>query len=213
MVSVFPGPFTLEAAEAIAGPSAGPVVLHLVDCSLLVPPRAGPDGRSRYVMLETLRAYGAGLQAGAGEQDRAAAALAGYALQVAKQAAAGSQPGDGELAAARWLDAEDATMRQALAWAAAHDTALALRLANALSWWWFLRRRQAGEYPLVCQAAGGAKAGSDGWYTAQVWLGRAALSSADLARALGHFTARIRDKTGCRRRADLTRLALTEGLV
>ena len=41
-VSVFPGPFTLEAAEAVAGAGAGPAVLRLVDCSLLVPPRAGP---------------------------------------------------------------------------------------------------------------------------------------------------------------------------
>ena len=40
-VSVFPGPFTLEGAEAVAGEGAGPAVLHLVDCSLLVPPRAG----------------------------------------------------------------------------------------------------------------------------------------------------------------------------
>jgi predicted ATPase len=52
-LSVFPGPFALEAAEVVAGPGAGPVVLRLVDCSLLVPPRAGPDGRSRYGMLET----------------------------------------------------------------------------------------------------------------------------------------------------------------
>jgi hypothetical protein len=65
-------------------------------------------------MLETLRAYGAGLSVAAGEQDGAAAALAGYALGVARQAA-GLQSGDGELAAARWLDAEDATMRQVLA--------------------------------------------------------------------------------------------------
>ena len=90
-VSVFPAGFTLEGAEAVAGPGAGPVVLRLVDCSLLVPPRAGPDGRSRYVMLETLRAYGAGLLAEAGEQDGAAVALAGYALRVARQAAAGLQ--------------------------------------------------------------------------------------------------------------------------
>jgi len=88
-VSVFPGPFTLEGAEAVAGPGAGEVVLRLVDCSLVVPPRAGPDGRSRYVMLETLRAYGVGLLAGAEEQDQAAAALAGYAPRVARQAAAG----------------------------------------------------------------------------------------------------------------------------
>ena len=190
-VSVFPAGFTLEAAEAVAGPGAGPVVLRLVDCSLLVPPRAGPDGRSRYQMLETLRAYAAGLLAGAGEQEEAASALAGYALRVAKQAAAGSQSGDGELAAARWLDAEDATMRQALGWAVAHDPALALRLANALSWWWFLRGRLAGEYRLLRQAAGGAEVGSDRWCAAQVWLGWAAQSS-DLAGALGHFTA-VRD--------------------
>jgi predicted ATPase len=192
MVSVFPGVFTLEAAEAVAGPGAGAVVLRLVDCSLLVPPRAGPDGRSRYVMLETLRAYGAGLLAGAGEQDEAAAALAGHALRVAKQAAAGLQSGDGELAAARWLDAEDATMRQALGWAGAHDPALALRLANALGWWWVLRGRLPGEYPLVCQAAGAAEAGSGGWCAAQIWLGWAAQVSADLAASLSHFTA-VRD--------------------
>jgi len=38
-VSVFPGPFTLEAAEAVAGKGAGAAVLRLVDCSLLMPPR------------------------------------------------------------------------------------------------------------------------------------------------------------------------------
>ena len=45
-VSVFPGPFTLEGAEAVAGADAGLAVLRLVDCSLLVPPRTGADGRS-----------------------------------------------------------------------------------------------------------------------------------------------------------------------
>jgi predicted ATPase/DNA-binding CsgD family transcriptional regulator/DNA-binding XRE family transcriptional regulator len=191
-VSVFPGPFTLKAAEAVAGPGAGPLVLHLVDCSLLTPPRAGPDGRSRYVMLETLRAYGTGLLAGAGEADGAAAALAGYALRVARQAAAGLQSGDGELAAARWLDAEDATMRQVLAWAAVCDPALTLRLANTLAWWWLLRFRLAGEYRLLHQAADRAEAGSGGWCAAQIWLGLMGQISADLAGALSHFTA-VRD--------------------
>ena len=106
---------------AVVGPGAGLVVLHLVDCSLLVPPRAGPDGRSRYVMLETLRAYGAALLAAAGEQDAASAALARHAVEVAGQAAAGLQTIEGELAAARRLDAEDATMAQVLAWAMDHD--------------------------------------------------------------------------------------------
>src|ERR1035438_1981009 len=139
-VSVFPGPFTLEGAEAVAGAGSGPAVLHLVDCSLLVPPRAGPDGRSRYLMLETLRAYAAGLLAGAGEGEAVAGALAGYALRVAEDAMSGLTPGTGDVAAARWLDAEDATMHRVLDWALehnaalSHDAAVAPRLAAALAW-------------------------------------------------------------------------------
>jgi len=191
-VSVFRGPFTLEGAEAVAGQGAGPAVLRLVDCSLLVPPRAGPDGRFRYGMLETLRAYGARLLAGAGEQDGAAIALAGYALGVAEEAAAGLQSSEGELAAARWLDAEDATMRQVLAWDMEHDAAVALRLADALGWWWLLRARLSGQYSLLREAADRAEPGSDGWCAAQFWLGRAALISDDLAGTLDHSTA-LRD--------------------
>ena len=71
--------------------------------------RAGADGRSRYSMLETLRAYGTRLLGQAGEQEQAAAALAGYALAMAEEAAAGLYSSAGEVAAARWLDAEDAT--------------------------------------------------------------------------------------------------------
>ena len=71
-------------------------------------------------------------------------------------------------------------------------TPVALRLANALAWWWFLRGRLAGEYRLLRQAAGRAEAGSGGWCAAQLWLGWTAQFSADLAAALGHFTA-VRD--------------------
>jgi len=188
-LSVFPGPFTLEAAEAVAGDGAGPAVPRLVDCSLVTPPRAGPDGRARYVLLETLRSYGARLLAGSGEEGRAAAALAGYALRVAEQAAAGLRTGAGEAAAARWLDAEDATMRQVLAWALDHDAAAALRLAAALGMWWRQRGRLPGQYPVLCAAAGRAEPGSEGWCAAQYWLGWAALLSADTPAALGHFTA------------------------
>jgi len=186
-VAVFPAGFTLEGAEAVAGPGTGPVVLRLVDCSLLMPPRAGPDGRSRYLMLETLRAYGAGLLAEAEEQDDAAAALAEYALRVAEEAAAGLLSGDGELAAALWLDAEDATTRQALAWAMEHDTTVALRLANALGWWWLLRGRLAGEYRLLGRpraaprwaAAGGApRRSGSAWQRSSraIWPQRSAIS-------------------------------------
>ena len=191
-VSVFPAGFTLEGAEAVAGEAAGPAVLRLVDCSLLTPPRDGPDGRSRYSMLETLRGYGAGRLAETGEQDQAAAALAGYALGVAEKAAAGLQTRAGERAAARWLDVEDATMRQVLAWAMGHAPEVALRLAIALGWWWFLRGRLAGQRPLMATVTGYAEPGSDQWCAAQFLLAWAAEFSADMAGALEHFTA-LRD--------------------
>src|SRR6476660_6129019 len=100
-------------------------------------------------MLQTMRYYGSGLLAGSGEQDAAEIALARWALQVAGQAAAGLQTIEGEAAAARWLDAEDATMAQVLAWVVEHNTDLLLRLVAGLGWWWYLRARLAGQYPLL----------------------------------------------------------------
>ena len=183
-------------------------VLHLVDCSLLSPPQTGADGRARYVMLETLRSYGAGLLAAAGEQDRAAAALAGWALGVAEQAAAGLVTRTGEQDAARWLDAEDATMRQVLARAMGHDREVALRLAAALASWWVLRGRLSGLYPLLGELAGYAEPGSDRWCIAQGWAGWAAWFSQDSAGALRHFTA-VRDAVADRPPSRPLAIALT----
>jgi predicted ATPase/DNA-binding CsgD family transcriptional regulator len=200
-VSVFPGPFTLEGAEAVAGAGSGPTVLRLVDCSLLVPPRVGADGRSRYVMLETLRAYGARLLAETGEADAVDVALSEYALRAAEQAMSGLAAGTGEVAAARRLDAEDATMRRVLDRglehdaAAGHDEAVAPRLAAAIAWWWQVRGRLAGQVPLLRAAVDRAAAGSDAWCAGHTWLGQAAMDSADPAGALEHFTA-VRDAVG-----------------
>jgi len=194
-VSVFPGPFTLDGAEAVAGTGAERAVLRLVDCSLLVPPRVDPDGRSRYLMLETLRAYGVGLSAEAAEGDTAAA-LAGYALRVAEDAMA-LVAEDGEVAAARWLDAEDATLRHALEWAVEHDPDLAPRLAVALAWWWQVRGRLSGQVPLLREVVGRAAPGSDAWCLGHTWLGQASMDVADPAGALRHFTA-VREAIGAR---------------
>jgi predicted ATPase/DNA-binding CsgD family transcriptional regulator len=207
-LSVFPGAFTLEAAEAVAGAGAGPVVAHLVDCSLLVPPREGADGRWRYGMLETLRAYGAGLLAGCGELAAAQEALARWAGLVAGETEPAMESVEGELAAARRLDAEDATMAWALAWAMEHDASLASRLVAGLGWWWSLRGRLAGQYPLLRVAAGYAEPGSDGWWAVQRWLGWAAMLRADYAAALGYFT-ELRDVAAGRGPCP----ALADGLV
>jgi predicted ATPase/DNA-binding CsgD family transcriptional regulator len=183
-LAVFPGPFTLQAAEAIAGAGAGLAVLRLVDCSLLVPPRAGPDGRARYSMLETLRVYGARLLAAVGEQDDAEAALARYAVRVAEQAAAGMTTIAGEPSAVRWLDAEDATMGHVLAWAVEHDLDMAARLVTALGLWWTLRGRLAGQGSLLRELAGRAEPGSEGWCAAQFWLAYTAMDAEDLPQSL-----------------------------
>ena len=167
LVSVFPAPFTLEAAAAVAADGAARAVLRLVECSLLVPPRPGPDGRSR------------------------------YALRVAGQAAAGMTTIAGELPAARWLDAEDATMGHVLAWAVEHDLDTAARLVAALGLWWVLRGRLAGQGPLLRELAGRAEPGSDGWCAAQFWLGWIALDAADLPQALQRCAAVV-DVTGDR---------------
>ena len=193
LLSVFPAPFTLEAAEAVAGQAAVPAVLRLVECSLLVPPRPGPDGRPRYAMLETLRGYGAGLLAGAGEQDQAQAqaALARYAVRVAEEAAAGMRTATGEAAAARRLDAEDAMMGPVLAWAVEHDLEAAARLVTALGEWWALRGRLAGQEPLLRELAGRAGPGSDRWCAAQRLLAWTAFDAADLPQALQRCAAII----------------------
>jgi predicted ATPase/class 3 adenylate cyclase/DNA-binding CsgD family transcriptional regulator len=205
-VSVFPGPFTLEAAEVAAGTGAGSALLHLVDCSLIAPPRAGPDGRLRYLMLETLRAYGASRRAKAGEEPDAAAALTRHALQVAGQSAVGLETRDGEVAAARWLDAEDATVHQALGWALEHDPDAALRLAIALAPWWLLRGRWATGYQLLALAAERADEDRPEWCVAQFWLGLLTAAS-NVTTSFRHLTL-VRDAFAERPRAPLLARAL-----
>ena len=188
-VSVFPGPFTLDGAEAVAGPGAGRVVPRLVDCSLLVPPRAGPDGRTRYAMLETLRAYGVALLAEDGEDGQVTAAMVEYAADMAEETSAGLYTRTAEAASLRRLDAEDVNLRHALAWAMEHDPGTALRLALSQAPMWSIRGRLISQLPLLTTAAGYADVGSDEWCGAHMLLGQAASSVSDPMAALEHFTA------------------------
>jgi predicted ATPase/DNA-binding CsgD family transcriptional regulator len=188
-LAAFPGPFTLEAAESVAGSEAGPVVLRLVDCSLLTPPQSGPDQRTRYTMLQTLRAYGLDLLAGSGDEQATLAALAGFALSVAGQAAAGLASTEGELEALRWLDAEDATLNRALSWLHDHDQPGALRLATKLAPWWRVRGRLAEAVSQLNAAAQDAAPDWEDWARAQVWLGYLSENHVDSAGSIAHCTA------------------------
>ncbi len=186
-LSAFPGPFTLDGAEAVAGPGAGLAVPRLVDRSLLVPPRAGPDGRIRYAMLETLRAYGAGLLAEAGEDGDVTAALAGYAAEVAEQASVGLYTRTGEAASLRQLDAEDVTLRHALDWAMEHAPDTAVRLALSQAPLWNIRGRLISQAPVLAAAAGHAEPGSGEWCGARMLLAQAATYASDPLVALEHY--------------------------
>jgi predicted ATPase/DNA-binding CsgD family transcriptional regulator len=209
-LAMFPGPFTLEAAEAVAGADAAPAVLRLVDCSLLVPPRPGVDQRLRYTMLETLKAYGLMRLREGGEERETMAALAGFAEAVAGQAAAGLDTAAGELEAARWLDAEDATISRALAWELAHVPEDALRLAATLAPWWWLRGRLAEAYERLTAAAAPFSPASEAWVTAQLWLGHLAAFSVDPAEASERYTAVLDAyKKRCPTRALLEALVVT----
>jgi predicted ATPase/DNA-binding CsgD family transcriptional regulator len=194
-VSVFPGPFTLEGAEAVAGAGAGRAVLRLVDSSLLVPPRVDPDGRTRYTMLETLRAYAARLLAEAGEDGEAVAALSAYAANLAAESSGDLEAGATEPAGLRRLDAEDATTGRALAWAMDHDRGTALRLVLALRPWWQIRGRLTSQAPLLAAVAESAVPGSDEWCGVRLCLGQVAGQCGDAVAALEHFTA-VRDALG-----------------
>jgi predicted ATPase/DNA-binding CsgD family transcriptional regulator len=187
-MSVFPGPFTLEGAEAVAGPGASRAVPRLVDRSLLQPPRTGPDNRSRYLMLETLRAYGARRLAEAGEDDEAHAALGEYAATIAGQALVQVYSRTRELDGLRHLDAEDATLRHVLDWALERDPGTALRVGLNVAPWWGVRGRLSSEAPLLTRLAELADVGGVEWCAAHMFLAQVAGQSEDHAAALYHLT-------------------------
>jgi predicted ATPase/DNA-binding CsgD family transcriptional regulator len=142
-LSVFAGPFDLEAAERVgAGPDlpAESVVGHLgrlVDKSMIVP--AGSSaGRTRCRALETVRMYAAERLAEAGEGDDIRRRHAAHFLALAEEGSRFERrPGQEE-----WLerlDADHDDLRAALQWCRAHDHASWERLALALAWFWLLR--------------------------------------------------------------------------
>ena len=177
-------------------------MLRLVDCSLLVPPATGPDGRSRYLMLQTLRGYGLDRLREACEEHEAAAALAVYARDVAEHAAAQMAVRSGEKPAALWLDAEDAVVHEGLAWALDHDPPAALRLVAALAQWWIVRGRWIQAIGLLQRALEQTGPGDSGWYSAHTYLGKLLARTSDSS-AIGHFTAVVDALTGRPPSADL----------
>jgi predicted ATPase/DNA-binding SARP family transcriptional activator len=122
-LSVFPGGWTLEGAEAVVGTSVE-TLASLVDHSLVRHERS--SGRSRYTMLETIREF-AHEQLTREESERLLCRLADYLVEFGE--AADAETGAARDAAAEKLFRELANFRTAIAWAIESDPELALRLA------------------------------------------------------------------------------------
>jgi predicted ATPase/DNA-binding winged helix-turn-helix (wHTH) protein len=158
-LSLFPAGATLEAAEQVCageGLSAGDVLVTLsgvVDKSIGIAADGGPGG-TRYVMLETVRAYCLERLVAAGETRRYRDAFSACYLTLAERA-------DPELRGrdqVRWMRrllAEQDNISAALRWAISQrDADTAYRLVRALGWYWMLRG-QPGESRALAQEVHG----------------------------------------------------------
>ena len=133
---VFAGGFDLAAVQAVWR-EGDPLdhIEHLVDKSLVVVEQLS-DEKLRYRLLETLRQYGAGRLAEAGEEDNAREQHFAYYLALAERAYA--ERIEEESAWLALLDADHDDFRAALKWVRTRPADL-LGLASALGWFWHLR--------------------------------------------------------------------------
>ncbi|WP_412516313.1 winged helix-turn-helix domain-containing protein [Actinomadura madurae] len=131
-----------ESAEAVCAGEDVPeeevldLLVRLVDRSLVVMTERPGEG-PRYRLLESVAAYAAERLAEAGEAERARAAHRRYYLDLAERAESRLR-GAEQAAELRGLDIESPNLRAALDAAPGEE---ALRLVNALAWYWFLRGR------------------------------------------------------------------------
>jgi predicted ATPase/DNA-binding SARP family transcriptional activator len=132
---------SLHAAETICAEDdldVMSVVARLADRSLVVV-ADGPDG-SRYRLLETVAAYCLQRLYQSGELSRVRLRHRRYYTNFAERAAPRLRGHDQRSWLGR-LDAEAANLRNALDSALKDNDTTALRMVNALTWYWFLRGR------------------------------------------------------------------------
>ena len=122
--------FSLEAAEEV-GELPAEVLTRLVDRSLVV------AGSGRYRLLESVAAYSLERLVEAGEESWLRRRHAAYYVSLAEQAEPYLRGADQRLWLER-LDLENANARIALEHASPEQ---ALRLVNAMTWYWYLRGR------------------------------------------------------------------------
>ena len=139
-LAVFAGGFTLDAAEAVCTDTAVgtedvlDLVASLVEKSLVTLLDVQDD--ARYRLLETVREYGLEALVRRGHATEYRGRHASYYASLAAEA----EPHFTTARRRRWttrllLDLDN--FREALAWTAAHEPLLHLRIAGALCWFWY----------------------------------------------------------------------------
>ena len=152
-LAVFAGGFTLEAAQEVCSDNLDPAgasrrvdesaklerLAQLIDKSL-VQAQAWTGAEPRFAMLETIREYALEQQQTSGEQALFQEQHARYFLRLAEDAEPNIFLPQREMWLER-LDADNANLRAALAWSTGVQERgeICLRLAAALSPYWFLR--------------------------------------------------------------------------
>jgi predicted ATPase/DNA-binding CsgD family transcriptional regulator len=132
-LSVFPGSFDLEAAEAVEGAPVLDLLGGLVDRSLVDAEALGDT--MRYRLLEILRQYGRARLAASGEADEVRRRHAEHFGELARGADGQLRQGD----RSRWLSRlrlEHDNFRVALDWAMGRPGDFGLRLATDLARFW-----------------------------------------------------------------------------
>ncbi len=195
-LAVFVGGWSMEAAEAVCGGAGGVDVLAglsaLAEQSLLR--RAeGAGGEARFGMLETIREYAAEKLAAGGEGTAPRRRHAVYYLGLAREAERELHG----LRQAAWLDrleTEHDNLRAAVAWALdAGEAEVALGLAAALHWFWYVRGHATEGRGLLARAleahAGVEGAGGRGEEAPSLLVAAALYAAGHLALFQGDYAA------------------------
>jgi predicted ATPase/DNA-binding SARP family transcriptional activator len=199
-LGVFVGGWTLEAAEAVAGPDALDGIAALADQSLVT--RTG----DRFEMFESIRAYALEQLSAAGGLDdarrRHARAFAAYTEQA--------EDGIKGPAQAVWfarLDADAENLRAATAWAIADgDTDTALRLAGGLVRFWAARGALTERRGLLATALAAGAGSPAPRVNALQAAGVMAAEAGDFETAGAHFNAALELARAVGDRARVARL-------
>ncbi|HKX18428.1 MAG TPA: LuxR C-terminal-related transcriptional regulator [bacterium] len=163
-LSVFTGGFTLEAAEQVCAAAGivGADVLNLagrlVDKSLVIVDER--DRHARYRLLESVRQYGRERLDESGEAEIIQRQHRDWYLDFAERATTKLRGPDQDIWLNR-LEIEHDNLRAALGWSkAVRDAASVLRLAGALTWFWFMSEHwsEGRQWVEDALAAGGAAA-------------------------------------------------------